>query len=329
MINPQPLFTIATITYNSGLWVKQAIESVLASGYEDFEYLISDDHSTDDTWEQIQIYNDTRIRAWRNEKNIGEYPNRNKILNEAKGRYILYIDGDDLLYKSTLRNIAEYIEAFPEAGMIWGVSTSANLYEVLPFLFEPAITLKLLYSNLYHLSVIGFAETVFSVDALKRINNGFPEDYHLGDSFIRKKIALTEKVLFIPLGLSFWRSSQNQASARLGIGLKGMTEGYEIDLRILNDSSYPLGAEERYKVLKNLKTSLIKRLVFQTIFRFRFYLFYKIFQRLKLSVNDLFLVFRKIDNEYLPVKDISSPLMNDYNFIRKGEQMSSETTHNF
>ena len=95
---PQPLFTVATITYNSSRWVRQAIESVLASSYTDFEYIISDDCSTDDTWDIIQEYKDGRIKAWRNQTNIGEYPNRNIVLRQAKGKYFLFIDGDDLTY---------------------------------------------------------------------------------------------------------------------------------------------------------------------------------------------------------------------------------------
>lgn len=64
----QPLFTVATVTYNSGRWIKQAIESVLASSYSDFEYIIADDCSNDDTWSKVNEYNDSRIVAFRQEK---------------------------------------------------------------------------------------------------------------------------------------------------------------------------------------------------------------------------------------------------------------------
>ena len=121
MITQSPLFTVATIAYNSAKWIKLTIESVLASSFTDFEFLILDDCSTDETWKIIQQYNDPRIRAWRNESNLGEYPNRNKVLNEANGKYILYIDGDDLLYKETLTRLSNYISFFPNAAAFWGV----------------------------------------------------------------------------------------------------------------------------------------------------------------------------------------------------------------
>jgi glycosyltransferase involved in cell wall biosynthesis len=312
----QPLFTVATITYNSSKWVRQAIESVLASSYTHFEYIISDDCSTDDTWEIIKEYIDPRIRSWRNDSNIGEYPNRNKALKEARGQYILYIDGDDILYKSTLRNLSEYISEFPTAGMIWGVSTSANLYVVLPYIFEPDMTLKLLYSHLSHLSVIGFGETVFKTESIRNLSRGFPNNYIAGDYYIRKKIALTEKVLFIPLGLSFWRTSKNQSSKKLGINYSGMIEAYEIDLKILSDEMNPLNILDRDEILKNIKISLIKRIVSQTIFKLRIISFIRLFIRMNLSVSDLFLVFKNINNTFLPIEDLSTPLFNNYNFTK-------------
>ena len=310
----QPLFTIATITYNSCKWVRQAIESVLSSTYTDFEYLISDDSSTDNTWDIIKDYKDIRISAWKNDHNIGEYANRKKMIWQAKGKYILFVDGDDVLYKNSLRNLAEYVKAFPSIGMIWGISTSANLYLIPPYIFKPELTLKLLYSDLYHLGVIGFAETVFQVDALKKMGDNFPLNYSTGDIYIRKKLALTESVLFIPLGISFWRISPSQASSKLSLGFKGLLEGYNIDMQILNDDENPLTYKERIKAIKNLKISVVKRLIRFTILSLNFVQFFKIYKHLKLSFTDLLLLFQKIDNRYLPVKDISEPLANDYNF---------------
>ena len=310
----QPLFTIATITYNSRKWIRQAIESVLCSSYTDFEYLISDDCSNDDTWDIIEEYNDVRIGKWKINHNIGEYPNRKMILSKASGKFILFIDGDDVLYKNSLRNLSEYITAFPTLGMIWGVSTSANMYVIPPYLFKPETTLKLLYSDLYHLGVIGFTETVFNVEALKKMDNDFPLDLSTGDPYIRKKLALTENVLFIPLGISFWRSSSTQASSRLSQGFKGMLEGYKIDMKILNDNANPLSVQDRMKALQNIKISVVKRLIRYTLLKLNFVQFFKIYKCLKLSFKDLLLLFKRIDNRYLPIKDISEPLANKYNF---------------
>ena len=186
MITSQPLFTVATITYNSGKWVRQAIESVLASSFIDFEYIISDDCSTDDSWEIIQQYNDPRIKALKNEKNIGEYPNRNKVLNEAKGKYLLFVDGDDVLFKNTLRNLSEYTESFPDAEMIWGVQPSNIDFAIMPYLFNPKDLTRLIYGTSIPLAIIGFAETIFRIKELTSAG-GFSERYSIGDVYIKKK----------------------------------------------------------------------------------------------------------------------------------------------
>ncbi len=159
MIPGPPLFTVATISYNSGKWIRQTVESVLSSSYSEFEYLIYDDCSDDDTWEIIKEYNDPRIKAWQNEKNIGEYPNRNAILKKATGRFIIYIDGDDILYKGSLRNISEYLFAFPESGMVWGIPNYDFI--IFPVLLTPAQIFKIEFLGNYYWSMIGFPQTIF------------------------------------------------------------------------------------------------------------------------------------------------------------------------
>src|ERR1039458_6787046 len=102
MTTPNPKVTVAMVTFNSAKYVAQAIESILAQDFSSFELLICDDCSTDQTWAIIQGYVDTRIRAIRNDKNIGEYANRNQALFRAEGKYLIFIDGDDYLYPHCL-----------------------------------------------------------------------------------------------------------------------------------------------------------------------------------------------------------------------------------
>ena len=97
MKEDQPLVSVITVTYNSEAYVRDAIESILASSYVNFELLIQDDQSVDSTWTIIGEYKDTRIKAVRNEVNIGEYPNRNRALERVTGKYVLFIDGDDMI----------------------------------------------------------------------------------------------------------------------------------------------------------------------------------------------------------------------------------------
>ena len=67
--------------YNASLYIKEAIESVLSQTFTDFELIIVDDCSTDDTWNVIKSFKDKRIRAYRNKKNLGRGKVRNKLLS--------------------------------------------------------------------------------------------------------------------------------------------------------------------------------------------------------------------------------------------------------
>jgi glycosyltransferase involved in cell wall biosynthesis len=110
-----PLVTVAMVTYNSARYITEAIESVLAQEFEDFELLICDDCSRDDTWEIASRYSDSRIRAVRNDFNMGEYLNRNQALRLARGKYIMFLDGDDFLYPHGLGFMVKMMESFPKA----------------------------------------------------------------------------------------------------------------------------------------------------------------------------------------------------------------------
>ncbi len=91
------LVSIITPTYNSGQFVEETIRSILRQTYKNWELLITDDCSTDDTREIIERYRktDPRIKLFRLEKNSGAGVARNKSITEAKGRFIAFCDSDD------------------------------------------------------------------------------------------------------------------------------------------------------------------------------------------------------------------------------------------
>jgi glycosyltransferase involved in cell wall biosynthesis len=304
-----PLFSVATITYNSANYIRQAIESVLASSYDDFEFLISDDCSTDSTWQIIQKYKDPRIKAWKNENNLGEYPNRNKVISEAKGEFILFVDGDDVLFKHTLRNLAEYIGAFPSAQMIWGVQPADVDFAIMPYLFKPSELMRLIYGTTHSLAVIGFAETVFRLEEL-RAAGGLSHRYSIGDTYIKKKLALTCNTLFVPVGFVFWRRSDNQASRRVNKDYCNFLEGYQIDCEIIE--SYT--SQDQREIKDCIKGSFIRRLVKNTLLKGKMGDFIDLYKKSGLNARDLHLGIKQYTYCYTPVVSIEQPLYNDFNF---------------
>ena len=90
-INNFPKVTVCLPTYNSGEFLRYAIDSILEQTFTDFELIISDDCSTDNTPEIIRSYleKDSRIQYLQNSHNLGLFPNWNRCLESASGEYIL------------------------------------------------------------------------------------------------------------------------------------------------------------------------------------------------------------------------------------------------
>jgi glycosyltransferase involved in cell wall biosynthesis len=113
----RPLVSVLMTSYNREKYIAESIESVLASTYRNFELIIVDDCSKDHTVEIARSYEqkDARIKIHVNEKNLGDYPNRNKAASLAKGKYLKYVDSDDLIYPHGLEVMVNAMEKFPQA----------------------------------------------------------------------------------------------------------------------------------------------------------------------------------------------------------------------
>lgn len=94
-----PKVSILIPTYNYGRFLNEAVESVLMQNFSDFEIVIIDDCSDDNTNEimELLICRDSRIRYKRNSVNLGMVPNWNLCLQEARGEYVRFLFGDDFL----------------------------------------------------------------------------------------------------------------------------------------------------------------------------------------------------------------------------------------
>jgi glycosyltransferase involved in cell wall biosynthesis len=110
------MVSVLMTAYNREKYIAEAIESVLASSFKDFELIIVDDCSKDHTVEIARRYtSDPRVQVHVNEKNLGDYPNRNRAASFARGKYLKYLDSDDVIYPHGLEVMVSSMERFPEA----------------------------------------------------------------------------------------------------------------------------------------------------------------------------------------------------------------------
>jgi len=110
-MNVSPVITIVIPTYNHADFLREALTSVLLQTYSDWEVIVLNNYSEDDTVEVVRSFGDPRIRLenFRNNGVIGASRNRGILL--AKGRYIAFLDSDDTWYPDKLKNCLLYLEA--------------------------------------------------------------------------------------------------------------------------------------------------------------------------------------------------------------------------
>lgn len=104
------LVSIIMPSYNTAPYIEETIQSVLNQTYTNWELIIVDDYSNDNTDEVLDTIKDNRIRYFKNEKNSGAAVSRNKALREAKGQWIAYLDSDDLWMPEKLEKQIKFME---------------------------------------------------------------------------------------------------------------------------------------------------------------------------------------------------------------------------
>jgi len=109
-----PKVTVLMAVYNCEKYLRQAIESILGQTFSDFELLIIDDGSTDNSSAIICSHTDGRIRVLRNNINKGEAYSRKRALEEARGEYIAVLDADDIALPHRLEVQVNFMDTRPD-----------------------------------------------------------------------------------------------------------------------------------------------------------------------------------------------------------------------
>jgi len=113
-----PDISVLLSVFNEEKYIVDAITSVLDQTYENFELIIIDDASTDNTLEILKSFNDTRINIFTNNRNIGQTKSLNIGLGKCRGRYIARIDSDDIMVKERLQKQFDYLKNNPHVTVI-------------------------------------------------------------------------------------------------------------------------------------------------------------------------------------------------------------------
>ena len=109
-----PKISVLMPVYNGSKYLDEAIKSILNQTFQNLEFIIIDDGSTDDSLKNIKSYNDNRIRLIGNKENRGQSKALNKGINLARGTYIARVDQDDISRSDRLEKQLEFMERYSD-----------------------------------------------------------------------------------------------------------------------------------------------------------------------------------------------------------------------
>src|SRR5690554_5460849 len=117
--------------YNREKYVSDAVGSILNQTFNDFEFIIIDDGSTDITLNIIEVFSDSRICLVKLNKNKGQYYARNLGMGMAKGKYICVMDSDDIAMPKRIEVQYQYMENNKHVGICGGYTRILNTGEII------------------------------------------------------------------------------------------------------------------------------------------------------------------------------------------------------
>lgn len=204
LVSNQPLVSVLLPVYNGAEYLTAAIESILSQTYQNFELIIINDGSHDDSAKIISQFGDSRIRAYR-QNNQGLAASLNRAIQLAQGKYLARQDQDDLSLPQRFQRQVEFLESYEEWGMVgtWAKILSKN--KTVPKLHShpsesSVLKFELLFDNPFVHSSMMIRKVVFDCVGLYSTDKARqpPEDYELWSRVARKfKVANIPEVLHI------------------------------------------------------------------------------------------------------------------------------------
>jgi glycosyltransferase involved in cell wall biosynthesis len=253
----RPLVSVLMTAYNREKYIAQSIVSVLKSAYNNFELIIVDDHSQDGTVKIAQSFaaKDIRVKVHVNEQNLGDYPNRNKAASFANGKYLKFLDSDDIIYAHGLTVMINCMEEFPDAGL--GFS-SKDTCGPLPVALSPRESyIESFFGGAHFDRAPG--SVIIKREVFEEVG-GFTGKRMIGDYELWMKIAMKYDTVIMPMYL-YWSRDHDQQESKSGYANDYKRLRHNVLNEILNNPDCPLTEEEKNKIKnRNYKKELINKL---------------------------------------------------------------------
>ena len=167
--NNLPLVSILMTIYNAEHYLKEAIDSILAQTFSNWELIAVENGSTDQSPLMLSHYDDPRVQVFVLRENIGRTPALQYAFEQARGEYIAILDADDVSHPVRLERQVEYLNRYPEVGLVGAWSEFIDEYSH-PFeQFKPPTDRKKLYDSLGWTNPIIHSSTMYRRELARRV----------------------------------------------------------------------------------------------------------------------------------------------------------------
>ncbi len=270
MSTAKPLVSVLMTAYNREQYIGEAIESVLASTYENFELIIVDDCSSDNTVAIASRYaaKNQKVKVYVNETNLGDYNNRNRAASYANGKYLKYWDSDDVLYPHALSVMVDCMEKFPMAGFGLIKAHMPLFDQPYPLQVDEPFKVFCKERSLFSNSP---GSAIITKQLFEKVK-GFSGKRYIGDHELWIRCAMHSALVIIPGFLGWDRTHAVQERNFDPVKYEELRQG--LFFEALENTLNGLKQHEKEVIKKQAKYSIIKN-AFNDILRFRWSIFFK------------------------------------------------------
>ena len=263
-----PKISVLIPTYNYAHFLDEAIQSVLNQSFRDFELIIVDNHSTDNTEEVVSKYlSDPRVSYHKNEKNLGLVGNWNMCLSYPKAEYIKFICADDKIHPEMLDKFYAVMELYPNVSLI---TCDKQLFDGQPWLVELPLRhlqsgKKVIFDTMNSKSWIGEPTSVMFRKSNLNLGS-FRKDYtlHVDWEMWNRQLTVGDCYI-IPEALAYVRAHASQHTR--GVINKACFEEYYMAKLMYDDNGFdnPADKKEINRIVKEKASLCAKKAMYKEL----------------------------------------------------------------
>jgi glycosyltransferase involved in cell wall biosynthesis len=256
-----PIVSVLVTVYNREVFLEATLLSILASLFVDFEVIVVDDCSVDKSRNIAAkvAEGDSRVTLHVNSTNLGDYGNRMRAASMARGKYLKYVDSDDIIYPHSLGVMVDAMEQNDGVSLALSHSLPED-EQPYPWVLSPRDCFRKHFMGRGCLGC-GPSGAIIRRSSFESVG-GFRQEWGvLSDVELWLRLASRWPTALLPPGLIWWRRHEGQEFSRSGASLTYLERGFELAIQSLRDSSCPLSEAEKGSVLARVRHVHARRLL--------------------------------------------------------------------